>query len=284
MENNQNLHNKILEIFVEVEKIIKRHDLRYYAIGGTCLGAVRHKGFIPWDDDIDIAMPDKDYQTFLKYAPLELPPFLKVSFPGSRCMFTKVHNIETTFIEEIDIPQPSSYKGVFIDIMPFYGMPKSRIKRNYLILKSRLLCKLDHKKRASIGSNRRLCGKVLWILSFPFNKLVPKNYYYKIWDKVVSKYKYDGADFTAFTWASDLKLILKKEWFQNYVELPFENITIRCPTNWDAYLKLHFGEYMSFPPKEEQSSGHVFFVDLDKPYKYYQNMDIAEIRQLGEEK
>ena len=72
------IQQKILEIFIEIDKICVKHDLRYYAIGGTCLGAVRHQGFIPWDDDLDIAMPDKDFELFMDIAPKELPDNLKL--------------------------------------------------------------------------------------------------------------------------------------------------------------------------------------------------------------
>ena len=275
------LQNKILDIFIEIEKIIKRHQLRYFAIGGTCLGAVRHKGFIPWDDDFDIAMPDEDYKFFLKVAPSELPPSLEIIFPGTRCLFAKVQNINTTLIEEIEIVHPELYKGIYIDIMPFYGVPDDGIRRNLLIGAINLIRNLDYKKREPIYENKRISGKALWLLSRPFNHFVSKDYYFRIWERLVSRYKYDDSNYTGFTWSDLKKRLLKKEWFDDYEELPFENITVRCPKDWNAYLTLHYGDYMSFPPKEEQINKHIFVIDMNKSYKIYQKMTIKKKKKIG---
>ena len=75
------VQNEILSIFIEIDKLCEKHNLRYYAIGGTCIGAVRHNGFIPWDDDLDIAMPRKDYERFIAIASEELPKHLKLFLP-----------------------------------------------------------------------------------------------------------------------------------------------------------------------------------------------------------
>lgn len=276
------LQNKILDIFIEIEKIINRHHLRYFAIGGTCLGAVRHKGFIPWDDDFDIAMPDEDYNLFLKFAPSELPPSLEIIYPGTRCLFAKVQNINTTLIEKLEIIHPELYKGIYVDIMPFYGIPDAGIKRNLLINEIRFIRKLDYKKREPFNYNKRLSGKTLWLLSHPFNCLVSKDYYYRVWEKLVSRYKFDNSNYTGFTW-SNLRegLIFKKDWFDSFIELPFENITVRCPKNWDKYLSSQFGDYMSLPPKKEQKNKHIFIVDINSSYKMYQAMSIEEIKKMG---
>lgn len=122
----------------------------------------------------------------------------------------------------------------------------------------------------------------MWILAYPFNSLVSKDYYYRVWEKLVSRYRYDSSNYTGFTW-SNLRegLIFKKDWFDSFTVLPFENIAVRCPQNWDEYLSSQFGDYMSLPPKEEQKNKHIFIVDINKSYKMYQKMSIEEIKKIG---
>ena len=114
------------DIMQQIDSICRAHDLTYFAIGGSVLGAVRHQGFIPWDDDIDIGMPRKDYEEFLKYASEELPKgyFLQTFFTEKKSpfYFAKVRKDNTKFVEyylrDLDIHQ-----GLFVDIFPFDNVP-----------------------------------------------------------------------------------------------------------------------------------------------------------------
>lgn len=104
----------ILSIFKEIKQICERHNIKYYAIGGTCIGAVRHKGFIPWDDDIDIAIPIEQYFIFLDYARKELPDYLYVLSPKDTVHypngFSKICDNRTMFIMRSSLKYPDSYK------------------------------------------------------------------------------------------------------------------------------------------------------------------------------
>ena len=115
------LQSKILEIFKEFDRICRDNDLKYFAIGGTCIGAVRHKGFIPWDDDLDVAMPIEDYARFREVAPSSLAPQYQIYDyeEHEKCgyQFLKLFDRNTTFIEERN-NNLDSCMGVFIDIMP----------------------------------------------------------------------------------------------------------------------------------------------------------------------
>ena len=134
------LQKRILDIFREVRDILDRNGITYFAIGGTCIGAVRHGGFIPWDDDLDIAVPIEQFGRMLDLLKAELPPHLEL-YTGAerkhyRYIFVKVTDNRTTFIEKTEIGYPDAYKGVFIDIMPISGvLPDkrfySRIKRYF---------------------------------------------------------------------------------------------------------------------------------------------------------
>ena len=120
--------NKIYEIYLTVKEICEKNRLRYWAIGGTCLGAVRHGGFIPWDFDMDIAMPDVDYYRFIGIASDELQHTkyeIQTRLIGD--MVTRVFDTTTTEIAPWNIPHPKRYIGIHVDIMPFCGLPQHAI-------------------------------------------------------------------------------------------------------------------------------------------------------------
>ena len=120
------LQKKILDVYEQFREICEKHGLRYYAIGGTCIGAIRHHGFIPWDDDMDVAMPLNDYVSFraiVKANPLENYGV----FDWEECEHCKIKHIKfydkrTTYIEAGTEEMPDRYTGVFIDIMPIAGI------------------------------------------------------------------------------------------------------------------------------------------------------------------
>ena len=128
----------ICEIMQQIDTICRRHNLTYFAIGGTALGAVRHQGFIPWDDDIDIGMPRKDYEAFMRYAAEELPQgyFLQTFATEKKTpfYFAKIRKDNTKFVEfylrDLDIHQ-----GIFVDIFPFDNVPDNPVveKLHYML-------------------------------------------------------------------------------------------------------------------------------------------------------
>ena len=124
------VQQKELQILLEVDRICKRNGLTYYLIGGSALGAVRHGGFIPWDDDIDIAMPRDDYRKFLKLCSRELPAeyFLQTytSQPDFPYPFAKVNLNNTTFIEN-RLHKLNIHHGIFIDVFPLDGVPHRKM-------------------------------------------------------------------------------------------------------------------------------------------------------------
>ena len=119
-------------ILKEIKKICDNHNLQFFMIGGTLLGAVRHHGIIPWDDDIDIGLLRKDYQTFIEFAPKELPSYLWVSNyhtdEGMGEPFTKVMDMRGKLVE-IFASTSNSPKGIFVDVFPVDHVPDSKIKR-----------------------------------------------------------------------------------------------------------------------------------------------------------
>ncbi len=287
IEDNNSLkfvQKAILEIFMVYRKICEQHHLRYWAIGGTCLGAVRHCGFIPWDDDLDVAMPDEDYQKFMEIAPKELPYPYELIPPGkllhSPVPFMKIQNVETTFIEDHERTFPDSFKGIFIDIFPLCGMPNSKVDKWLLQKKIYIFGYLSRYSKRAVASMHGMLKKMLVIgskcLSFPF----PDNYFLMLWLKTIFKYKFNAEEnkFTALLCIPGYgkNLVFNKEWFSSYVELPFEITTIRCPSGYDEFLTRQFGNYLEFPPEEQRSNIHQAFIDLNRPYTYYQRHGLSK--------
>lgn len=248
------VQKQVLSIYKEVRKICEKHDLQYFAIGGTCLGAVRHKGFIPWDDDMDIAMPLDDYIRFYKIAKKELPNDLKVYFTSSRrhnaCIFMKVYSENTTFIGPQEIPYPNEYKGIFVDIMPLYGAPASGISRKKYINRINSLLRLNKLRRWSIKNIDSLKILLLWIVLFPVNILLPYDFWSNSYKKFVSKYKYETSEYTAYSFSIlNEKLFFPIQWFDGYIDMKFENTSVRCPIEYDKFLTALFGNYNLLPPR-----------------------------------
>ena len=279
------LQSEILNIFKSIKTICDKNNIRYYAFGGTCIGAVRHGGLIPWDDDLDIVMPDKDYLRFIEIAPQLLPDGLELLTPDSNPaynnLFIKVHNINTTFVESQEARYPQCYKGVFVDIMPLGGIPANLVARRKHIQRLELLMRLNHKRRSYFSFSNRMNHRISWILLSPLKVISPYRIWSKKWLKQFSKYLFDSSPFTGHLWRGIIteNLIFPSIWFEDFVELPFEDTMIRCPKEYDAYLTHEFGKYMEYPPEEKRVSPHAYIVDLLKPYTWYQKKNASTKKQ-----
>ena len=272
---NKKLQNSILDIFKTIKMICEKHNIRYFAIGGTCIGAVRHKGFIPWDDDLDIAMPNDDYYKFLNIVEKELPKNLSLYKPYDIeygiSVFTKIHNINTTFIEDEEKTYTSVFKGVFVDIMPMYGVPDNGYERKVYAKKIDLFLRFNCKLNRKYKSNINFKSKLLWLVLSPLKLCVKHNFWYKKWCKLVSKYKFDESKYVGYVWSNNIgRLIFPKVWFAQTIDMPFEDTTIKCPIGWHEYLTAQFGDYMRLPPKDMREVVHSGIIDLNKSYKLYQ--------------
>lgn len=274
------VQKQVLSIYKEVRKICEKHDLQYFAIGGTCLGAVRHKGFIPWDDDMDIAMPLNDYIRFYKIAKNELPKNLKVYFTSSKrhnvFTFMKVHNENTTFIEPQELPYPDEYKGIFVDIVPLYGAPSPGICRKKYILRINSFIMLNKLRRWSIKDIKKIKSLFAWLILLPLNIFLPYNYWSNKYKKYVSKYKYETSEYTAYSftvfWLKE-KLFLPLKWFNGYIDMQFEDTYIRSPIEYDKFLTALFGNYNLLPPVDKRINHSCkSLVDCKKSFKFYQNI------------
>lgn len=288
MENNNDvsvkrIQLKILDVLKEFQRICKNYNLQYYAIGGTCIGAVRHNGFIPWDDDIDVAMPYDDYVRFMEIAENEFGNDYALIGPDNcrhyLSSYIKLHNKNTTFIESLCQKYPDRYTGVYIDIFPIFGLSNNKFIQRILELRCDNQNKLNYYMRFPLSDVESLKRKIIWRLCTPLRWILPINYFVDKQRKMLSVYSIKTADKVIFSWRPIPNKKKQNEWYKNIffaedfrasIEKPFEDITISVPIGYDRYLRMEFGDYMELPPIEERKSLHPkTIVDLEHPYKNY---------------
>lgn len=241
-----------LDILIQVARVCERHDIPYWLDSGTLLGAVRHGGFIPWDDDIDICMPREHLSQFVKVARRELPEHLFVQTPKTepemRLPICKVRNLNSLIVEGADDFSKNYAKGLYIDIFPMHewpSFPKSfskRVARGYCRANAILHAQHTYSWRSVaelfyFGIKRALLG-TLWSVGGLF---VGRNKYYS----------------NTLNNSGNGNRHLRSTIFP-LSTIEFEGERFSAPADTDTYLRDLFGEYMALPP-EDQREGHATF-------------------------
>lgn len=271
MINIEKLHEVDLNIVKEVVRICDSNGLIYYMSGGTLLGAVRHKGFIPWDDDIDLAMPRDDYETFLKIAPTLLPDRLQIvnyrTDPKYQYYITRVRDV-TSKVEEIRIGNDERYTNASIDIFPLDGTPNPVwIRKLYFfqVMAHRAIMALCYKD--SIDRDRKRGKAERLFLSImeklPIEKIFdPYKEKSKI-DRMMRRHKVETSNnIGCLMGAYRTNQIVPKIYFGQGRMYQFESIQLRGPEMYHEYLTQMYGDYMKLPPKESQKV-HFRIVEID---------------------
>lgn len=261
---------KLLSMMEWFNNFCKEHDIKYYAIGGTALGAVRHQGFIPWDDDMDIGLPRKEYDRVVEIS-RNLPEDsqYKFEFPivddDYSYPFGKLYDTHTTFIEKV---YNSIARGIFIDIFPLDGAgnnEKQGVKLTKKIQTKNLLLALRYKT----GPKKRKLWKtvVLFFLNHIPERILNKKRLFRQIDKLSRKYDYDKSLYVSnFNGRYGEKEIMLKEWFGEPKLLKFEDIEIYVPEQTDFYLKRLYNDYMKLPPEDERMIHEGSYENLNESY------------------
>lgn len=254
-----------LSLLIEVDKICRENGFRYMLGYGTLLGAVRHGGFIPWDDDIDIIMPRPDYDKFIDYCDKNDVDFNLFSSANNReytQMFLKVCNKDTVVDTGTDFKMCRF--GVWVDIFPIDGLGDTVPKaKRFVILIScaKLLCAVAQWKTYKRNKKNGPIYELIRFFTFLISRLIfDVNAFVQKMDKKARTHefgesKYCGClcDFCDYE-----SVVMPREMFEKICELTFENHSFFCPANYDAYLRQIYGNYMELPPVEEQQTHHLF--------------------------
>lgn len=264
-----------VEILKEFIKICNEFSLQYFALGGTMLGAVRHHGFIPWDDDIDIGMFRDDYEKFIRFSREMLPNHLFLqninTDPDCLIPFTKIRDSRTTFIETSCKNRKMNH-GIYIDIFPLDFFPqndceKKKISRKKKIIRYRMYREYTIPKENQSSQIKefikRFISTILRILYPTVNQAIIAGEHLfmsvKHSDYIANYY---GA------WGD--KEIVPAEWYGEGSNALFEGISIKIPKHYEKWLTQVYGNYMEYPPVEKRTTHHYAeIIDPDTSYLEY---------------
>lgn len=248
----KNIELMILKDFID---ICDKNNLNYYLIYGTNIGAVRHEGFIPWDDDIDLIMSRKDYQKFLKIMeenPIDKYEILDVNYQNDYFFMFGRMSLKDTHFDEFWAKQVDFNLGIHIDIFILDNLPKNKFKRFFFRKKCFILDKLltmsaiklvDYPKPVMVVSNA---------MHFILNalNLKPQHFQRKC-EKLFRKYENEDTDLVADLTLAGIPVFEKSD-FEPPQKVKFESIEANIPNKSDKILKVIYGDYMQIPPEEER--------------------------------
>lgn len=256
--------NDVLRRFIT---ICKEHGLTYFCCGGTAIGAVRHHGMIPWDDDIDVFMPRPDYDRFVEIASLQLPADLELVTPYNKTdyplYFVKLCDRHTTLQEELDV---LCVFGLYIDIFPIDGAPDDieqarAMERRFTKTKHKLEAISSHVSFANylaLLKKRKEWGRfVRKTIAFFFRKSY-RSHLLQQMEAICRQYDYASSKLVAVYCGSyGPKEVFPKEWLHGTVSFPYEDMEVELPSGYDNYLRQYYGDYMQLPPVEKRISHHL---------------------------
>ena len=262
-----------LDLLYVLMEVCRKYNLHIYADAGTCLGAVRHSGFIPWDDDIDVVMTRRDYNRLCKVASEEfLDPYFfqtELTDPGSMRGHAQLRNSQTTGILKFEEARKFSFnQGIFIDIFPLDNIPDDRLAYDKFIGTAAAL-KENAFRYSAISSRFRRTGKMSFlkrIIYFLWGRRHVNNPFYNKFEGFIQSYngiitKRLGKVFTGI---ADDKLIWEKSWLDKAVYKEFEILSIPLPCGYLDFLRKQYGNW-EIPMQQPNMHGEVIF-DTSMPY------------------
>lgn len=253
-EELQQLHRIELELISEVDRICKKCGIHYNMVGGTMLGAIRHKGFIPWDDDADIGFLRKEYERFREACKTELDHskyYLQDirDTEGYRWGYGKLRRKGTQFVRLNQEFMPYE-QGVFIDLMPFDNIPDNWLHRRIHYFMCFGVRKILWSEVGS-RSEKNLCQRMIYKILSKIPRNVAVSLYEKLINVSVKQKKSKQVRILTFPTPKGV-YGYNREWYTCLSRYTFEDISLPGARDYDGYLKVKYGSYMDMPPEEKR--------------------------------
>lgn len=254
----EEIHKVQINILDKIDETCKNLNLRYSLGGGSLLGAVRHKGYIPWDDDIDIMLPRPDYETLIKSFKCKYPHLIIQDYNTDiayQLRWARVYDNRTILISK------NTIDGVFVDVFPVDGLPPLNEMKDYMDRLKKLrrnLARVTKHHSEAVQKNYYVLRFKYYIkrIIFPSRKRVVTEL-----ENLFHSYPFESSDYAgAITGMFGIKEHMSVDVFKEYIWLEFEGKKYMCIKRYDAYLTQHYGDYMQLPPINKRKTHHEFKV------------------------
>lgn len=262
------VHEVNLRILKEIDRICRKYKIKYLLDAGTLLGAVRHKGFIPWDDDVDVAFTRNHYEAFLKVIRRELPPEMELVMPwdlgDGKAFFDFTPRIiyKNSKMHE-DSPETEFYQGklnhLWVDLFIIDELPRQKPAAALTLLLHKIIYGLAMGRRYQLDYRKYSLFHKLAVGSLAtVGRLIPLKVLYRL-QRAVARGRRSGRSNLRYysNYQPDfLDVTLQREWCEETVDLEFCDTRLMAPKNWHEVLTLIYGDYMKLPPKKQRAPAH----------------------------
>ena len=257
---NRHLQLVILSIAKDVDKLCRENDIKYYLVGGSAIGAIRHKGFIPWDDDLDVIMDAANYNKFIEVCRTKLDNnkyFFQEGIKDWPLPFSKL-KLKGTHLKEYEGACDEDSDGIYVDIFKMDNVSNNLLTARWQYLCGKLF--LAYQLSVRTYKSASLKKKILMALSFPLKSKKIREWVLR----QTTRYNEIDTDFYGFFFGRTRfhNSVVKKSLYGEPLYVPFEDTMLPVPEHYHDYLTQMFGNYMQLPPIEQRKGLHLIDVDF----------------------